>query len=184
MHWWPDRATAHTTVGYPSSRPDFIPLTQHGHMQWPHTYVQLTKSAHPTLQRGGEDSSAMASGGTSAHDDADSSGVWSDLARDNLRPLLKLNDTLRTLSGLESDINVTTIVAVRLPLASTRSGAHPPGFVAKAAIPKPCTAVPRHLHRCSDRILPTTSIYATSIHTSAHPPDIDRCALQGTSSES
>jgi hypothetical protein len=58
----------------------------------------------------------MASGSTSAHDDADSSGVWSDLARDHLRPLLKLNDTLRTLSGLESDINVTTIVAVCLPL--------------------------------------------------------------------
>jgi hypothetical protein len=134
--------------------------------------MQLTCSAHPTLQRGGEDCAAMASGGTSAHDDADSSGVWSDLARDHLRPLLKLNDTLRTLSGLESDINVTTIVAVRLPPASTRGGAHPPGFVAKAATPKSCAAVPRHFHRCSERILPTTSIYTTSIHTSARPPDI------------
>jgi hypothetical protein len=80
----------------------------------------------------------MASGSTSAHDDADSSGVWSDLARDHLRPLLKLNDTLRTLSGLESDINVTTIVAVCLPLHQ-----RVPGFIAKAAIPKN-HALPSH----------------------------------------
>jgi hypothetical protein len=43
------------------------------------------------------------------------SGAWKTLAKEQLRPLLTLNDSLRSLVGEETDINVTTIVAVSLP---------------------------------------------------------------------
>lgn len=42
-------------------------------------------------------------------------GALNTLAKEQLRPLLALNDSLRSLVGEETDINVTTIVAVSLP---------------------------------------------------------------------